>query len=98
MKHNYILFLCFIWFIIHTGCKRQFEPPELKVNYNYLVVDGVMINSIDSPTTFTLSRTRKLSDTVLNIPETNAVVNIEGSAGENFQLNEVSAGNYRING
>lgn len=97
MKYTYILFFCFIWFIIHTGCKRQFEPPELKVNYNYLVVDGVMANSIDSPTTFVLSRTRKLSDTILNIPETNAVVNIEGSSGENFQLTEIYPGNYRIN-
>ncbi len=98
MKYNPTLIFCFACFIINTGCKRQFEPPELKVNYNYLVVDGVMLNSPDSSTTFVLSRTRKLSDTVLNIPETNAVVNIEGSAGENFQLNEVSAGNYRING
>ncbi len=98
MKYNPILIFSFASFIINTGCKRQFEPPELKVNYNYLVVDGVMLNSPDSATTFVLSRTRKLSDTVLNIPETNAVVNIEGSAGENFQLNEVSAGNYSANG
>ncbi len=97
MKYSYILFSALILIIIHAGCKRQFEPPALKVDYNYLVVDGVMVNSIDSPTTIQLSRTRKLSDTVLNSPERNAIVIIEGSNGENFQLNESAPGNYFIN-
>ena len=97
MKFNNILFVSFILFIIHTGCKRQFEPPELRINYNYLVIEGVMVNSVDSPTTFLLSRTRKLSDTILNVPEKNAIVNIEGSSGENFQLSETSPGTYQLN-
>lgn len=96
MKLNYILFSCLACFIIIAGCKRQFEPPELQVNYNYLVVEGVMVNSIDSPTTFTLSRTRKLTDTILNSPERNASVTIEGSDGVIFHLPESSAGNYSI--
>ncbi len=95
MKNN-ILFFCLICLTTFTACKREFEPPELRVDYNYLVVEGVMVNSVDSPTTFTLSRTRKLSDTVLNVPERNANVSIEGSNGENFQLAESSPGNYSI--
>ncbi|MEO7393572.1 MAG: DUF4249 domain-containing protein [Chitinophagaceae bacterium] len=66
------------------------------MDYNYLVVDGVMINSVDSPATFAISRTRKLADTILNSPERNANVSIEGSNGENFQLSELSPGNYTI--
>ncbi|MDQ6844745.1 MAG: DUF4249 domain-containing protein [Bacteroidota bacterium] len=97
MKSSNILFFCFISLVILVGCRREFAPPEINVDYNYLVVDGVMVNSVDSPTVFTLSRTRKLSDTILDIPETNASVTIEGSNGENFQLAETSAGNYKIN-
>ncbi len=96
MRVNTILFACLILFMIHTSCKRQFEPPELRVDYNYLVVEGVMVNSVDSPTIFLLSRTRKLTDTILNVPERNASVTIEGSDGVIFHLSESSGGNYSI--
>lgn len=87
---------CLYSVIIFTACKREFAPPELRVDYNYLVVDGVMINSVDSPTTFILSRTRKLTDTVVNVPERNASVSVEGTGGEVFHLSEVSPGTYSI--
>jgi hypothetical protein len=91
----FILFTCFA-ILFFASCKRDFAPPELQVDYNYLVVDGVITNSVDSPTNITVSRTRKLTDTVLNSPEHNAIVTIEGSNGENFQLNEPTPGNYTI--
>ncbi len=94
--HQFILFSCCLAIVFFVSCKREFSPPELNVDYNYLVVDGVMVNSVDSPTTIVLSRTRKLTDTILNSPERNAVVTIEGSNGENFQLFESSEGNYTI--
>ncbi len=96
MKNHFILFTCCLGLLVSISCKRQYEPPEIKVDYNYLVVDGVMANNVDSPTTFAISRTRKLTDTVLNSPERNANVSIEGSNGENFQLSESSPGNYSI--
>ncbi len=93
---SFIFILCFIGLSVLTGCKREYEPLALQVDYNYLVVDGVMINEGDSATVFTLSRTRKLSDTILADPETNADVNIEGINGESFHLTEGAAGSYSI--
>ncbi len=97
MKYpKYILFIFFVGIFILGSCRKEFLPPELKVDYNYLVVDGVIKNSVDSPTIIVLSRTKKLTDTVLNSPESNATVIVEGSNGEIFHLAETSAGNYFI--
>jgi hypothetical protein len=90
-----IISFCLFTIIIY-GCKQPFEPPAIKATNNYLVVDGMLINSIDSPTNIILSRTRNLIDTVITSPEKNAKITVEGSGGENFTLVENAPGNYFI--
>ncbi|MEO7960648.1 MAG: DUF4249 domain-containing protein, partial [Ginsengibacter sp.] len=79
---------------LFVQCKREYLPPELSVDYNYLVIEGTIINSMVSPTTILLSRTRKLTDTVLNIPETNASLSIESNNGQVYSMSEIEAGKY----
>jgi len=78
-----------------TSCKKPYTPPATQVNYQYLVVDGVIINSPDSPTVIRLSMTVPLSDsTSLSVPEKGASVSIQGNSGENFPLSEQVPGSY----
>lgn len=63
-----------------------------------MVIDGTLINSMDSPTVFTLSRTVRLTDsTFSSSSETGAIVSVEGSNGENFSFSEEPGGMYISN-
>lgn len=70
-----------VFLIMGAGCKEKFEPPVVKANHNFLVVDG-FLNSGGDSSIILLSRTRNLGDTVSSIPELNAVIQLEsgGSA------------------
>ncbi len=93
--------LSILFFIIfsatnYISCKRPYQPPAINVDNKFLVVDGTLISSVDSPSVFTLSRTAKLTDSTFTfIPETNALVSIEDSSGGTFGLVETTNGNYR---
>lgn len=92
---------CIIFFIIFyvtcfTGCKKPYAPPAIKVDNRFLVIDGVLVNSIDSPSVFTLSRTTRLTDsTTSSSPEPGAQVSVEGSTGEIFNFQEQPNGIYK---
>jgi len=68
--HNFFIFLTFCI----TSCVKPYEPAEIKADHHFLVVDGVINSGPGSATTIILSRTRRLTDTVLFIPEVNAQV------------------------
>ena len=92
MKSKKILTIAFIFFA-SISCKEEYYPPVDDTISNLLVVEGII--NPDS-TTITLSRTRNLNDTIRFIPETNAIVYIEGQNGGQFQLQPKGNGRYTI--
>jgi hypothetical protein len=93
--HTILIFLIFLLFI-NIHCKKAYSPPAVRVNYNYLVVNGTLINSTDSPTVIQLSTTKVLSDsTFVSAPETGANVTVQGTDNEVFQLPEIQPGMYQ---
>ena len=94
---SYIVFY-FISCCVLSRCKKSYSPPAILVNNKFLVVEGILVKSIDSPTVIRLSRTVRLTDsTFASSPETGAKVSIEGNTGENFPLVEKDGGIYISN-
>ena len=90
-----ILLLSF-YVIVTTGCKKPYAPPAIQVDYKFLVIDGILVSSIDSPSVFTLSRTVRLTDsTTASSPEPGARVSVEGNNGETFNFTEQPGGMYK---
>jgi len=72
-------------------CRKPYQPAVLTKGDNYLVVDGFIDTSPGGITNILLSRTKSLTDTVVNIPERGAKVSIQNAAGTSYTLLE--AGN-----
>ena len=93
-----ILFLLIVSGVIYISCKKSYSPPAINIDYRYLTIDGSLINSVDSPSVITLSRTARLTDSSLAYnPETGATVSVEDSAGGSFAFAETGGGRYRSN-
>ena len=84
---------CILFCLISLGCREYYEPPVLKHNPNFLVVDGFLTSSSDS-TQFRLTYTRNLSDTAPSIPALHASMLVEGDQNTVISLNEVGNGIY----
>jgi hypothetical protein len=81
---------------VFMSCTKAYNPPASQVNYKYLVIDGVLANSPDSPSVIRLSRTVQLTDTATSsTPEAGAKVSVQGSSGENFSFTELPGGLYK---
>ena len=76
------------------ACKKPYEPPVIKTETNFLVVDGTISCGNDAITTITLSRTKRLSDSILFEPELNALVFVEQEQGGSFFVGEQNNGVY----
>ncbi|MGZ8552356.1 MAG: DUF4249 domain-containing protein [Chitinophagaceae bacterium] len=87
-----IILLPVLWLI---ACKKPYNPPEIKANTNFLVVDGSITCGNAAVTTITLSRTTNLGDSVLFNPELNAFLSIEQEQGNVFSIIEKNDGVYR---
>ncbi len=95
-KILYILLFVSACTIIYISCKRPYSPPAIQVDNKFLVVDGVLVSSADSPSVFTLSRTIKLTDTTFSSSaEKGAVVSVEGKNGDYFPFSEQPGGVYK---
>ena len=79
--------------IIPISCKQVYEPPAVKNNPRFLVVDGFLTSAPDS-TYITLTRTRNLSDSAAGPPETSASVVVESQTGSAVPLAETAGGMY----
>ncbi|HWB27377.1 MAG TPA: DUF4249 domain-containing protein [Chitinophagaceae bacterium] len=94
---NTIYYTCkrLLWLasVISVGCKEHYRPPVITTNRNYLVVDGVIVSGNDS-TIIKLSRTIRISDTILPAPETGATVIVKGESGDQYPLTEEGGGRY----
>ena len=76
-------------------CRKPYQPAVLTKGDSYLVVDGFIDTSPGGITNILLSRTKNLTDTVINIPERGAKVSIQNTAGTMYALQEQgSNGNY----
>src|SRR5580704_11583634 len=80
------------------GCRQPYYGPINKANLGLLVVDGIIINGLDS-TIVNLSRTQNINDSATSfssIPETNAIITVVGENGDIYPLFEQGAGKYAI--
>jgi hypothetical protein len=81
---------------VFMSCTKAYNPPPSQVNYKFLVIDGVLANSTDSPSVIRLSRTVQLTDsTTSSTPEAGAKVSVQGSSGEIFSFTEMAGGIYK---
>lgn len=78
-----------------TACKKSYDPPEINVVTNFLVIDGTISCGTNAITTITLSRTRRLNDSILFHPELNASVYIDNEGGGSYVLDPKGGGIYQ---
>jgi hypothetical protein len=83
--------LAFVIMACTAQCRKAFNPPEIKASNHYLAIDGFINTGAGEVSTFTVTRSRNLSDTVPNIPELNAEVSILGSDGSSYPLTDTGA-------
>jgi hypothetical protein len=89
------IYLVFLLIGMLSGnCKESYEPPAIKTDYHFLVVEGIINTGTSAQTTIVLSRSRTLNDTTTFSPETGANVYIESEAGGLYQLQEQANGSY----
>jgi hypothetical protein len=98
MKRIIFIILPVFFTALGISCKKSYNPPAINADNKFLVIDGVLLNSIDSPSVIRLSRTVRLTDsTTASYPETGATVSVEGNSGENFSFTEKPGGIYFSN-
>jgi hypothetical protein len=89
------IFLITLLLLAGISCKQGYLPPVLQGNPGYLVVEGVINTAPGSITTFQLSRTQGLGDSVgAYTPEKNAQVSILDNTGASWPLREATNGTY----
>lgn len=88
-KHTHFLLL-----LLFAACKKEYVPQVILAPNNYLVIDGFINTAPGSVSTFQLSRTRNLTDTVVFIPEEGALVTIESGSGNAYTLFSTGNGLY----
>lgn len=80
-----------------AGCKKPYQPATTSVNYNYLVVEGV-INSGSDTTFIKLSRTTPISKSATVVPEVKATLSVESDQNALYPLKETTNGTYIATG
>lgn len=81
-----------MFLLLPYSCKEKYTLPKTLADKSYLVVEG-FINSGNDSTRITLSRTVKI-DTFAVSPEANALVSIESTNGNSFDLEQTDPGVY----
>ena len=95
MSMKKILFIILVSALWVVACKKPYAPPEIKVDTNFLVIDGSISCGNNAVTTITLSRTTRLGDSILFDPELNALLYIDQEQGGLFPLTEEGNGIYK---
>ena len=72
--------------ILSEGCRKTFNPPAIRLHPHFLAVDGFINTGIQAISSFTLTRSRNLSDSDADIYEFNAQVSIRSGNGDNYSL------------
>jgi hypothetical protein len=76
-----------------VSCKKNYNPPAITANTNYLVIEGVIAAGQDS-TIINLSRTVSVSNQTTNNPELNAIVTVESDQNTSYGIPETDSGKY----
>jgi hypothetical protein len=77
------------------SCKQVYNPPAVKNNPNFLVIDGLLNGNPGGASTFQLSRTQNLAnDSTAYTPELHATLTILGNAGDTWPITEKGNGAY----
>jgi len=92
MKKSSEGFLLIVLIFLYTACRKPYDPPEAKSSNHFLAIYGIVNTDANSSSTFILSRSLNLSDSIPHIPELNAHVTIIASSGSNYPLTDI-AGN-----
>ena len=79
--------------ITMSDCKEVYNPPSVKNNPFFLVVDGIVVSGNDS-THITLSRTKSLTDSAPTVKELGAQVFVLGESGVSYPFTEIGNGQY----
>ncbi len=93
MKKSIAVYWLF-FLLFTTSCKKTYEPSVITINYNYLVIDGVINANPNGVSTITLSRTKNLTDSQSAKPEAGAQVSIDAESGVSFLLSSQGNGMY----
>src|ERR1700750_684993 len=93
MRKLKYIFIIYFLNVILSGCKQVYNPPSVKHNPFFLVVDGIVISGNDS-TRITLSRTKSLTDSAPAVKESGAKVFVSGASGIMYPLTELGNGQY----
>ena len=83
-----------ILILFMAGCREAYEPPAIKAPNHYLVVDGIINTQPGASTSFQLSKTSNLSDSLAINAETGASVSLEARSGTTYALQEQGGGVY----
>lgn len=78
-----------------TYCTEPYNPPEIKGNYNLLVVDG-SVNSGNDSSFIVLSRSRNIGDTKEVVYENTASVLLEDERGALYPFVFLKSGKYAL--
>jgi hypothetical protein len=92
MKKKWLYFLLGLTIIAAWRCTQLYNPAEVTINYNHLVVEGNIDPGTDS-TIIKLSRTVKISSAT-TAPELRALVTVEDEQSTSHLLKETTNGNY----
>jgi hypothetical protein len=85
-------YLCLALLIL-VACVDVYIPKSSSVNYQYLVVDGIL-NTGGDTIRYTLSRTKLVASSDTITPESNARVSIEEENGTSYSMTGDGNGNY----
>ena len=89
------LSLLLLFLLPGLACRQNYLPPALQNNPGILVVEGIIDCKAGDSTTFQLSRTQAIGDSIgAYTPELNARLTIIGSAGDSWPLHESGNGSY----
>ncbi len=67
-------------------CRKSYEPPEIRASSHILAIDGVINMGANSSSQFILTRSRSLLDSVTDLPELGAQVQIRSATGASYPL------------
>lgn len=85
-----------VWSLLFLGgCIDPYEPPVIGEDHRFLVVEG-FITSDDGASHIRLSRTARLADSAMIMPERNAQLQLEGEDQSLQRLQDNGGGLYSI--
>ncbi len=88
-------FLVIAVILSSTMCRKAYDPPEITASNHFLAIDGIINTGQNSSSSFIVSRSLNLSDTVTDLPELGAQVMIQSSNGIVYPLSDTSgSGTY----